>query len=167
MLLGGNDLEMTVLHDYESKPDPRLESLVREKLIRDKHVLNYAMFREAGKKSGSSAKTSGNGSGLISSDVEDMISPETYLKIFNAAYKKQLDGMEIKEAKLPEGDRIVNRITRHMENNSIKVRPSGGFNHYLVASYLASNPPTKVDAETLNRFEKLFEVVNVLYSDSK
>jgi predicted ATP-dependent endonuclease of OLD family len=161
-LLGGNELEIAVLHDYESKPDPRLETLVREKLIRDKHVLNYAMFRQSSKKSSSAAKT---GSGLISSDVEDMISPEIYLKIFNAAYKKQLGGTEIKESDLPDSDRIVNRITRYLEDNSIQLRPSGGFNHYLPASYLASNPPAKVDAETLNRFEKLFETVNELYSD--
>ncbi len=164
-LLHGNELEMAVLHDYESKPDPRLESLVREKLIRGKHVLNYAMFRQPSKKGGSSANTSGGESPLISSDVEDMISPDTYLKMFNAAYKKQLSGTEIKESDLPAGDRMVNRITRYLEGNSIQLRPSGGFNHYMIASHLASNPPTKVDADTLSRFEELFMSVNALYSE--
>jgi hypothetical protein len=123
------------------------------------------MFRQPDKKTSSSAKASSEGSGLISSDVEDMISPETYLKIFNAAFKKQLNGREIKESDLPEGDRIVKRISRYLEDNSIQVRPSGGFNHYSVASHLASNPPAKVDAETLSRFEKLFEALNALYSE--
>jgi hypothetical protein len=75
-----------------------------------------------------------------------------------------LNATKIKESNLPSGDRMVNPITRYLEDNSILLRPNGGFNHYLVASYLASNPPAKVDTETLNRFENLFQAVNALYS---
>lgn len=140
-LLAGNELEITVLHDYESKPDPHLETLVREKLIREKHVLNYAMFRQA---KTLTAKAKAGSSVLISSDVEDTILPETYLKIFNAAYKKQLGTTVITEKDLPARERIVKRIEQYLNDNSIQLRPSGGFNHYLVASHLASNPPAKV-----------------------
>ncbi|HQU83283.1 MAG TPA: AAA family ATPase [Pyrinomonadaceae bacterium] len=159
-LLAGNELEIVVLHDYESKPNPHLETLVREKLIRGKQVLNYAMFRQS-----KIAKTQGGSNTYISSDVEDIISPDTYLKIFNATYKKELGGTVITEKDLPTRDRIVKRIEQYLSDNAIQLKPSGGFNHYLVASYLASNPPTKVDANTLTRFETLFEKVNNLFLD--
>lgn len=154
-LLAGNELEITVLHDYESQPNPHLETLVREKLINKKQILNYAQFRQA--------KPSAKNTTLLSSDVEDMISPETYLKFFNAAYKKQLGSVVITEKDLPVGDRIVKRIEQYLKSNGIEVRPSGGFNHYLVASHLASNPPAKVDVSTLSRFGQLFESVNSLF----
>lgn len=165
-LLGANNLELSVLHDYESRPDPRLQSLVRDRLIRDKNVLNYAMFRGTPGPIAASASTTGGAASLPSTDVEDLISPDLYLKLFNGAYKKQLGGVEIKETDLPPGERIVNRIGDYLKSNSITLRPSGGFNHYLVANHLASNPlpPSKVDAATLKRFESLFETVNRLYS---
>jgi hypothetical protein len=160
-LLGGNSLELAVLHDYQSKPDARLESLVREKLIRDKHVLNYAMFRAALPSNG---RKTDKGDVLISSDVEDMISPETYLHFLNGAYKNLLGKTNIKESDLPPGDRMVDRITQYLKAKSITLRPSGGFNHYLVASHLASNPHSTIDEPTMDRFERLFEAVNSVFS---
>jgi hypothetical protein len=65
-LLRGNKLDLAVVHDYD-KPNQRLEQLVKDKLIKPKQLLNYAMFRTAG-----TVLTTG----LISSDVEDMISPD-------------------------------------------------------------------------------------------
>lgn len=164
-LLGGNQLEIAVLSDFESKSNARLESLVREKLIRDRHVLHYGMFRNAVTVSGRAKKS--DSESIISSDIEDMISPNLYLKLFNGAYKKELSGKEIKEIDLPPGDRIVERIGRFLKSNSIQLKQSGGYNHYLVANYLASNPiaPSRVDTQTLSRFEKLFEAVNPLYSE--
>jgi hypothetical protein len=162
-LLRGNELQMAVLHDYSSKPDARLESLVRQKLIRDKQVLNYAMFRNS-VKSATKAKSS-TSINMVSTDVEDMFSPELYLKLFSNAYKKQLSGIEVKESDLPAGDRIVERIERYLVDKGIQLRASGGYNHYLVASYLASNPVpvNKISADTLNRFEQLFLTVNSLF----
>jgi predicted ATPase len=159
-LLKGNDLELSVLHDYETKPDPRLESLVREKLVRNKQVLNYAMFRGVSK-TGIATKN------LVSTDVEDLISPSAYLGLFNAAYAKELGGMKIRVGDLPPGDRIVVRIGQYLSTNSIQLRKSGGFNHYLVANHLASHPlaPSKLDIPTLANFEGLFETVNMLYSE--
>jgi len=45
-LLGGNQLEIAVVHDLGSKPDGRLESLIHQKIIKDRQILNYAMFRD-------------------------------------------------------------------------------------------------------------------------
>lgn len=154
-LLGGNDLDIAVLHDYSSKPDPRLDSLVKEKIISGKYVLNYAKFRNE------------KNSSLQSSDVEDMISPKLYLSLFNSAYSKELRGHEILESELPEGERIVDRINRHLKSKSITLRPSGGFNHYLIANHLAAKPPAanKIDTKTIERFESLFRTINQLLED--
>ncbi|KRE45515.1 AAA family ATPase [Paenibacillus sp. Soil522] len=155
-LLGANDLDITVLHDYSSKPDVRLESLVKGKIIGSKYILNYASFRDEKSKSSS----------LQSSDVEDMLSPKLYLTLFNSAYCKELNGVEIIEADLPEGERIVDRLNRYLKTKSIMLRPSGGFNHYLVANHLAVKPPvsSKVDSKTIERFQQLFGKVNELLS---
>ena len=158
-LLRGNQLELVVLHDYESRPDPTLDTLVREKLIRDKQVLNYALYRNDA--SGSSGSRS-----LVSTDVEDLLSLDLYLELFNAAYSRELAGVSVSETDLPPGDRVVERINRYLLANSIILRASGGFNHYLVANYLVSNPvPTSgIDAATLSRFERIFIAVNKLYT---
>lgn len=154
-LLGGNDLDIAVLHDYSSKPDPRLDSLVKEKIINGKYVLNYAQFRNT------------KNSSLQSSDVEDMISAKLYLSLFNSVYSKELNGHEILESELPEGERIVDRINRHLKSKSITLRPSGGFNHYLIANHLAAKPPvpSKIDSKTIDRFENLFSRINDLLID--
>jgi hypothetical protein len=156
-LLGGNKLGVVVMHDYAGQPHQRLQTLVTEKLIRDKQVHNYAMYRNpAGPSSGQT--------GLVSTDVEDLITPDSYLEVFSAAYSKELNGAAVPESDLPPGDRIVDRITRYLASKSIVLKKGGGFNHYRVANHLASNPTTlaRVDADTLSRFENLFKAVNDL-----
>jgi hypothetical protein len=156
-LLHGNELEMVVLHDFVNAPDQRINSLVREKIIRDKQVLNYAMFRNP-------KALGAKPSGLLNSDVEDMISVDLYLELFNGAYATELKGCIIAEADLPPGDRVVDRLERYLKDSGLLLRPSGGYNHYRVANYLASNPVPTADGVTLERFESLFETANSLYS---
>ncbi|MGL4553632.1 MAG: ATP-dependent nuclease, partial [Gemmataceae bacterium] len=166
-LLGANDLELAVLHDYVGRPDQRLQSLVAEKMIRERQVLHYGMFRNA------AARTKGAPKGPAATpppaDVEDLISLPLYLGLFNSAFAKQLSGVEIVEADLPPGDRVVDRLNRHLATAGIQIRPSGGFNHYAVANYMAANPPASksVDKETLNRFEALFTAANALFSGAE
>lgn len=157
-LLGANNLDLVVLHDYNSKPDERLATLVREKLIRERQVLNYAAFR-----------VTPDGTTLTSppsSDVEDLMTPSLYLRLFNGAYKKELGGATVTEADVPPRDRIVERIGQFLKARSIQLKAAGGYNHYLIANYLAAHPIPlgDVDADTLNRFEKLFQDVNQLYT---
>lgn len=153
-LLGGNQLEIAVLHDYQSRPDARLQTLVHQKLIRDRQILHYGMFR----KTGSSSSYPG-------ADVEDLMSESFYLPLFNKAYKKELAGNEIKVKDLPPGERIVERLGRYLDSNSIQLLTNGGFNHYRVANYLASHPvaPSKISAGTLKAFEDLFRKINSLF----
>jgi hypothetical protein len=168
-LLGGNKLEMVVLHDLSNKPHQRLEQLQRDKVVNTKHVLNYGMFRgavEGGKKAG------GRGAARVvteetgpapSTDIEDLISPASYLDWFNATFAKALEKRTIAVDDLPPGDRIVERLERYLAAEGIELRPSKGFNHYAVANHVAGNSK-KLDKETLNRFEALFVTVNELFT---
>lgn len=155
-LLGANDLEIAVLHDYSGKPERRIESLVHEKIIEERKILTYGMFR-----SGAKQKTN-----PVPSDVEDLITPSAYLKLFSATYKQDLNGVTIPVSALPPGDRIVRRIEDYLKANTIQLRPSGGFSHYRVANQLAANPSAmgKPDASSLDRFEEVLKAVNALYT---
>jgi predicted ATP-dependent endonuclease of OLD family len=151
-LLRGNELEMVVLHDYNSVPDPHLKSLIARQLIKDKLVLHYGMFRIAG-------------GAPPSSDVEDMMSEQTYLRLFSDTFKTELNGANVTVADLSSGDRIVQRIESYLTSHSIVMKTSGGFNHYRPANYLAQHPIpiNKIDKTTLARFQTLFAKVNALF----
>jgi hypothetical protein len=150
-LLGANKLRLAVFHDYRGTPEQKLLDLMREKLIASKSVLDASQFRDLAKL-GVSAKPS---------DTEDLFETATYLHYFNEAFKEKL-GAPIKEAKLPKGDRVVERIERFLVSNNITLRPSGGYNHYTPASTFARNP-SAIDANSLLRFEALFKMVNSLF----
>jgi hypothetical protein len=152
-LLGANGLKLAVLHDYRGAPEQKLIDLVKQKMISPKALLNASQFRDL-KNIGKSGQ---------STDTEDLFESALYLKHFNGAFAKPLNGIVIREADLPPGERIIDRLERHIAAKSIQIRPSGGFNHYGVASYFISNPPTSLDDDTLKRFEALFSTVNGLF----
>lgn len=87
----------------------------------------------------------------------------TYLKYFNMAFAKELAGAVVAEADLVPGDRIVWRLEQYIKDKKLTLRPSGGFNHYIVASKFASSPPKSLDAATQARFRALFAAVNAVY----
>jgi predicted ATP-dependent endonuclease of OLD family len=152
-LLGASGLKLAVFHDHHGAPEQSLMDLVKQKMISSRAILNASQFRDL-KKIGTTGQ---------SSDTEDLLDIGTYMDYFNKAYSKQLSGVSIKVVDLPQGDRIIERIERYLKEKVISVRPSGGFNHYLVASQFASAPPKSLDKETLLRFEALFKAINDLF----
>lgn len=152
-LLGASGLKLAVLHDYRGAPDQKLMDLVREKMISAKAVLNASQFRDTTRLGVSGPPT----------DTEDLFTTAFYLDCFNKAFAQVLKGALVTEAELPPGDRVTDRIERYLAAKQLQLRPSGGFNHYTVASYFASNPPSSLDAVALARFEALFSAVNALY----
>lgn len=152
-LLGASGLKLAVLHDYRGSPEQKLTSLVRQKLLSDKALFNVSQFRDPAKM-GDSGKPS---------DIEDLFSIGIYLKYFNETFAKQLAGVCVSEADLPPGDRIVQRLEKLLEDKGLKIRPSGGFNHYAVAARFASSPPNALDADTVARFSALFATLNAVY----
>lgn len=149
-LLGASGLKLAVLHDYKGSPEQKLTGLVRDKLLGAKALFNVSQFRDEKKFGESTSPT----------DIEDLLPPSLYLKYFNVTFAKQLDGKEVTEAVLPAGDRIVQRLEKYIETKSISLRPSGGFNHYAVASQFATAAPKSLDAATTARFRALFEAIN-------
>jgi predicted ATP-dependent endonuclease of OLD family len=151
-LFRANELDIVVLHDFEGTDDQKLTHLIREKLLQPGKVLNYAKFREPGGTS-------------IPTDVEDLLSPGLYLRYFNKTFERELNPNKIHAKDLCEKKRIVQRINSYLDSNNIKLRPSGGFNHYRVANAFASNPPKNVDKKVLDRFEQLFKTINDIFSN--
>jgi hypothetical protein len=141
-----------VLHDYRGAPEQKLIDLVKQKMISAKAVLNASQFCDL----------ANIGNASKAADTEDLFPSKLYVDRFNQTFSKLLGKTIVAESGLPPGDRIIDRLERHIEARGLKIRPSGGFNHYAVASNFASNPPTSLDNDTLKRFEALFKTVNSL-----
>ncbi|XHS77486.1 AAA family ATPase [Burkholderiaceae bacterium UC74_6] len=152
-LLGASGLKLAVLHDYRGSPEQKLTGLVRDKLLSANALFDVAQFRDSAKAS----------EGRKPADVEDLFPVATYLKYFNMAFAKELAGAVVAEADLVPGDRIVWRLEQYIKDKKLTLRPSGGFNHYIVASKFASSPPKSLDAATQARFRALFAAVNAVY----
>ncbi|HCD6033099.1 TPA: AAA family ATPase, partial [Enterobacter hormaechei] len=143
-LLGANNLNIAVLHDYDGKSNQKIDEMIKSRIINPKSIKNTSMYTEHKDKP---------------SDIEDLLSTKTYIDYFNKTFEKQLTD-KIKISDLPNGTRIVERINRYLKEKNITLRPSGGFNHYLVASTFGSNPPKTIDENTLSNFESLFKDIN-------
>jgi predicted ATP-dependent endonuclease of OLD family len=152
-LLGSNNLKFSVLHDYNGASDQKLDDLVRQKLLAAKSVLNVSQFRDL-------TKLNQN---TIASDIEDLFEPAMYLDYFNKTFSKQLGGVVVAEDDLGPGHRIVGRLEKYLIDQAIKLRPSGGFNHYAVAAAFAAAPPAALSDDTKARFNAMFDALNKLY----
>jgi AAA domain, putative AbiEii toxin, Type IV TA system len=172
-LLGANKLQLVVMHDLASKPDQRLEAIVRDKLLSSKKLLNYGQVRKpvsAATKKGvqggvaTATATATPPATLPPTDIEDLLDAAQYLSAFNSTFGPQLNTGSVVEADLPSGDRITDRLNRYLEQKGIMLRSIGGFNHYPVAQQFVTNPPQSLDADSVDRFEKLFALVNAQFT---
>lgn len=171
-LLGGNELELAVLHDSTGQPDQRLVSLAQARIVDAKQILTYGMFR-LGATSAAAAppkagKTGGKGAATVAvqstaGDVEDLFAPAEYLAWFNATFAAELSGLVATEATLPSGDRILARLEQWIGEQGLSLRPRGGFNHYRVAAHVAASPPATFSAAALDNFEAAFCAVNAAF----
>lgn len=143
-LLGANNLAIAVLHDYDGKNNQKIEDLIRNKIIQPKLIKNTSMYLENKDQP---------------SDIEDLLSDKIYIDYFNKTFEKSLPE-KIKISDLPKGSRIVDRLNRHLKEKNITLRPSGGYNHYLVASTFGASPPKVIDEKTLSNFESVFRDIN-------
>lgn len=143
-LLGANNLAIAVLHDYDGKNNQKIEDLIRNKIIQPKLIKNTSMYLENKDQP---------------SDIEDLLSDKIYIDYFNKTFEKFLPE-KIKTSDLPKGSRIVDRLNRHLKEKNITLRPSGGYNHYLVASTFGASPPKVIDEKTLSNFESVFRDIN-------
>jgi hypothetical protein len=121
-LLKGNNLIFVILHDYNGKNIQRLENLSRNNLLKQKSILNYAVFRKRA--------FIDDKSGWIESDVEDLFSHELYVKIFNNTFSGKLNGKMLTANDIQE-ERIVLSINKWLKANNIQLKQDWTFNHYL------------------------------------
>lgn len=152
-LLGGNKLEMVVLHDKQSRPHLKLQDMARMKIIHEKRLLNYGMF-------------SGAEEAESEADVEDLLPLNVYLAAFNKTYAKELGKTKLAADKLPEGKRVVDRINRFLKDNNLTIRGDGDFNHFRVATtFIALHPDVKDEAwnASIDAFEALFRKTSELF----
>ncbi|SCX46748.1 hypothetical protein SAMN05720354_106151 [Nitrosospira sp. Nsp1] len=117
-----------------------------------KCVFNASQFRDENK-FGENGKPS---------DIEDLFTPSTYLTYFNKVYDSKLRNSPLLEIELNPSarHRIVQRIEDALKTRGIELRPSGGFNHYGIASEFAISPPKSLNEKTVKRFAALFKAIN-------
>jgi hypothetical protein len=143
-LLGGSKLNIAAFIDIAAKDQQRIESLVKNKLLKKGNLFTVGTVI-------------GQGEG----DVEDMFEEEEYLKVVSEAYKSELSGKPIKStdlnSKIP---RITKRIDSYFKDKGIA---NGKFNHFRPADALLKNPklePGLYSKNTIQNFKKLFELIN-------
>ncbi|QCB36224.1 hypothetical protein E5790_04300 [Stenotrophomonas sp. PAMC25021] len=152
-LLNASGLQLAILHDYKGSPEQKLTGLVRDKLLSSKAIFNASQFRDL-----SAIGTDGR-----PSDIEDLLPAELYLEYFNSAFAKVLGGRRLTVGDLGPGDRVILRIEAYLKAQSISLRPTGGYNHYLPSTKFASTPPDALDADTAARFRAMFSRINAIY----
>lgn len=132
-LMRGNELSTVCLLDTftDQGAEARLKHMVEQKIIADKKILYYHTVIEQ-----------------PFADIEDLFSKEEYLALYNGAFSKSVQVTDL-DAKKP----IMSQLKQLNGNRS--------FNHYSPANYMAKNIGTiSFSNETIERFEKLFSIVN-------
>ena len=132
-LMRGNELSTVCLLDTftNQSAEVRLKRMVEQKIIADKKILYYHSVI-----------------GQTFADIEDLFSKDEYLELYNGAFSTS-----IKITDLDVDKPIMSQLKRINGNKS--------FNHYSPANYMAKNIGTLTfSTETIERFEKLFALVN-------
>lgn len=140
-LLRGSQLEIACLLDSYSDPtgQAKMDKMIREKIISRNKIRFFDEFVD----------------GFDKADVEDLFTKLDYLKLFNAAFHEHTD---IKPTDLNASiNQIILQINQHVNVSR--------FNHYRPANELVKQAVDQsfFEAETLIRFEKVFEEINKLF----
>ena len=142
-LIGANtNLNVAVLIDYQKKDRQKIENLYKQKLLKKKQVLTYADFV-----------------GNNEADVEDMFTPEFYLKLVNGEFETSLSMNDFSTG----SPRILTRLDSHFEDNPLP--NAANFNHYRPALYFSSNLDkfeSFLTESELERFQNAFDALNKL-----
>ncbi|MHA7838724.1 MAG: AAA family ATPase [bacterium] len=84
-------------------------------------------------------------------DIEDLFSEGDYLRLYNRTFQAAL-----KVDRLPDGDRIVKRIEQKLGES---------YDHGEVAETLLRHAPDSYTDTSLNRFARLFELINSTFAE--
>ena len=128
--LVGTQLDIVVLLDGDS-PHQKIQNTIARGRLDQSKIVDIAQF-----------------STVNGADIEDLFTPDEYIKLYNGTY-----GTRLKESDLTGTDRIVNRIARK----------KGDFNHGEVSAHFLRNLDKSLallSEDTLTRFETLIEAIN-------
>jgi hypothetical protein len=97
----------------------------------------------------------------LESDIEDLMSINLYVEIFNDTFKEKLDGKQLSGSDIDK-DRIILSINKWLKDANIILKQDGTFNHYLPSLNFISKPTLfeKIDDITISRFDALFAKIN-------
>ena len=140
-LLRGSQLEIACLLDSYTDPagQTKMDKMIREKIIHRNKIRFFDEFVD----------------GQDKADLEDLFAKSDYLKLFNAAFHEHTD---IKVSDLNASiNQIIIQINQHLGVTR--------FNHYRPANELVKQAVDEsfFEAETLERFEKVFQEINKLF----
>lgn len=140
-LLKGQNLNIVCALDTftDQKGKARLNSLIEQKIIKDKSIL---FFNEFSRNVGNIA------------DLEDLFSIEEYLKFFNSAFDEYDD---ISASVIDANKPVIQQIN--------KIIGKSRYNHYRPSMTASKLGLSKGDfsQETIERFENLFKKINSLF----
>ena len=140
-LIRGQKLKIACLLDTytDQKGKARLDNLVKQKIVQRNKVRFFDEF----------ASIDSN-----QADIEDLFEKEEYLQIFNTAFS------EHKDLKIEDLDVNIKKIIPQI-NKALNIK---SFNHHRPANELTkmSINSSFFSSATLNRFEKVFKVMNSL-----
>jgi energy-coupling factor transporter ATP-binding protein EcfA2 len=139
-LLGGNQLNTSVLIDASSRGQQRVDELRRHGHLRENSLIQISEIV-----------------GSSEADIEDLFDAGFYLQLVNGAEADKLPKkLTLKD--LPQDSRLTRRVERYFADNGLG-RPS----HYRPAAYFQRNQATllpKLSAATLERAADLFSRIN-------
>lgn len=134
----GNHLDVTVLVDAHKKGHQRLDKLSHTGILDQKRIL-----------------TIGDIVGASAADIEDLFSETDYLALFNRTFEE-----EVTPSDLIGNDPIVKKLSR--------AQGIDRFDHGRPADIFLRNRDKilpSLQEETLDRFERLFEIINATLPD--
>ena len=129
----GTSMEVSVLIDAGTEGAQRLQRAIDAGRLDQRRLIEVS-------------EVTGN----KNSDIEDIFTPEDYLLLYNAAFKRRSTTSSV-----ARGDRIVKRISEKLADKK--------YDHYKPAETLLrdqANLLPKLSQETLDRFASLFERIN-------
>lgn len=152
-LFGASDLEVGILLDDDSRISQRLEEIEERRILKKENIKTVGDYVES--KEG---------------DTEDLFADDFYLELVQGAYYRELsydqsvpDEIDLSMIEL-QHPRITKRVDRFFEEFGVN---DGQFSHHKPASHLQRHRADHIDDlddATLDRFEDLFEDLNVLLS---
>ncbi len=135
-------MNVAVLIDFKKKDRQNIENLYKRKLLKKRKVLAYVDYV-----------------GSSEADIEDMFSPDFYLKLVNGAFESSVSFTDLSGGH----PRILRRLGEYLDQNPLPNRAI--FNHYRPARYFSDNIAALSDGlpdQVLDRFERAFKALNEL-----